>query len=131
MGFSVSASPSYLYQSPSGYIFRLRIPCDLRKLVGKTEFRYSLRAGALRIARHRARFLASSIQQLFSKMRDNMTDFTPEQITQMVKEHTREVLGNNTIVLQMPSQGSFGIGSSRKSIERPRPVYTKVVKGED
>ncbi len=47
MGLVVS-SPSYMYQSPSGYIFRLRVPKDLRALVGKTEFRSSLRSGALR-----------------------------------------------------------------------------------
>ena len=35
MGFSVSSTPSYLYQSTSGYIFRLRVPNDLRDLVGK------------------------------------------------------------------------------------------------
>lgn len=47
MGFLVSASRSYLYQTPSGYIFRLKVPRDLRPLVGQGEFRYSLRAGAL------------------------------------------------------------------------------------
>jgi hypothetical protein len=53
MGFSVSASlarstqPSYMYQSPSGYIFRIKIPADLRHLVGKCEFRYSLRTGSI------------------------------------------------------------------------------------
>lgn len=33
MGFSVSKQPSYLYQSPSGYIFRMCIPRDLKDLV--------------------------------------------------------------------------------------------------
>lgn len=68
MGLVVSA-PSYMYQSPSGYIFRLRIPKDLRSLVGKCEFRYSLRSGALREAKYRARCIASFIQQLFEKVR--------------------------------------------------------------
>jgi hypothetical protein len=73
MGFSVS-TPSYMYQSPSGYIFRLRIPTDLRPLVGKCEFRYSLRTGASRVARHRARYIASYIQQLFIRARANMAE---------------------------------------------------------
>ena len=30
MGFPVSAQPSYLYQSPSWHIFRLRIPDDIK-----------------------------------------------------------------------------------------------------
>ena len=35
MGFSVftATNPSYMYQTPSGYIFRLRIPKDLRALM--------------------------------------------------------------------------------------------------
>lgn len=39
--------PTYMYQCPSGYIFRLRVPDDLRTVVGKVEFRYSLRSGVL------------------------------------------------------------------------------------
>jgi hypothetical protein len=74
MGFPVSAQPSYVYQSPSGDIFRIRIPDDLRDLVGKCEFRYSLRAGALRLAKYRARCIASFIQQLFEKVRKRMTE---------------------------------------------------------
>jgi len=62
MGFSFSAQPAFLYQSSSGYISSLRIPKDLKALVGKTEFRYSLRTGALRAARFRARSIASFIQ---------------------------------------------------------------------
>ena len=97
MGFSVSTrQPSYVYQCPSGYIFRLRIPDDLKELVGKCEFRYSLRAGALRVAKQRARAIASYIQQLFIKVRNRMSEFTPEHIARLVKEHIREVLGNDS-----------------------------------
>lgn len=49
MGFPVSRQSSYMYQTPSGYIFRFRVPNDLREHVGKYEFRYSLRSGALRV----------------------------------------------------------------------------------
>lgn len=94
MGFIVSA-PSYMYQSPSGYIFRLRIPKDLKQLVGKVEFRYSLRSGSLRIAKDRARSIASFIQQLFAKVRDNMSDFTQEKIKRIVQNYIRETLSNN------------------------------------
>ena len=66
MGFSVS-QPTYIYQSPSGYIFRIRVPHALREHIGKTEFRYSLCTGALRVAKHRARCLASYIHEIFLK----------------------------------------------------------------
>jgi len=92
MGFVVSTAPTYVYQSPSGYIFRLRVPSDLKQVVGKVEFRYSLRAGALRLAKYRARCVASYIQQLLEKVRRNMSSFTPEKITELVKDHIRKVL---------------------------------------
>jgi len=94
MGFPVSASRSYLYQTPSGYIFRLTVPRDLRPLVGQGEFRYSLRAGALRLAKHWARCIASFIQEQFYKARAGMTEITPKKMTQMVKEHVQEVVGS-------------------------------------
>ena len=52
MGFVISST--YSYHTPSGYIFRLRIPKDLQLIVGKTEFRYSLRSGFLREAKVKA-----------------------------------------------------------------------------
>ena len=94
MGFIVS-TPSYLYQTPSGYIFRLRIPKDLKELVGKVEFRYSLRSGSLRIAKYRARCIASFVQQLFTKVRNNMAEFTQEKIQGIVKKYIRQTLDND------------------------------------
>lgn len=94
MGFSVS-QPLYIYQSSSGYIFRLRVPGDLRELVGRSEFRYSLRAGALRIAKQRARSIAAYIQQLFLEVRSRMAEFTKEQILQLVKRYVQNTLEND------------------------------------
>ena len=91
MGFSVS-NPTYLYQSPSGYIFRFCIPKDLRVVVGKCEFRYSLRSGILRVAKHRARCIASYIHQLFMKVRSSMSEFTKERIDQLVGEYIKKTL---------------------------------------
>ena len=100
MGFIVSA-PSYIYQCPSGYIFRLRVPSDLKHIVGKCEFRYSLRTGALRVAKHRARCIVPYIQQLFIKVRNNMSkkipaqEFTQDHISKLVKKYIRETLDND------------------------------------
>jgi hypothetical protein len=94
MGFLVSA-PSYMYQSPSGYIFRLRIPSDLKDVVGKVEFRYSLRSGSLRVAKHRARAIAVYIHELFLKLRKNMTEFTQDKINELVKNYIRQTLAND------------------------------------
>lgn len=94
MGFSVS-QPSYLYQSSSGYIFRLRVPTDLRPVVGKTEFRYSLRTDALRTAKSRARAMAGYVQQLFMTVRSGMSELTQEQIQRLVQKYIRETLAND------------------------------------
>ena len=94
MGFFVSA-PTYLYQSASGYIFRLRIPNDLRNIVGRVEFRYSLRTGALRIAKHRARSIASYIHLLFTRVRSSMSEFIQEKIQDLVKNYIKNTLAND------------------------------------
>ena len=86
MGFTVSRHPTYIYQTPSGYIFRLRIPCDLKILIGKSEFRYSLHTGALRVARHRARYIASYIHQLFLDVRNDVLKVSPELIIRKIQQ---------------------------------------------
>lgn len=111
MGFSVSTTPrvfdsphppqkattkpAHMYPSPSGYIFRLRIPHDIKPLVGKVEFRYSLRTGALRIAKHRARCITAYIQQLFIQLRGNMFELTQDQVNQLVRDYIRQTLAND------------------------------------
>jgi hypothetical protein len=54
----------------------MRIPPDLKDLIGKVEYRYSLRTGSLKDARHRARLLASNIQQLFMEVSEGTFRFT-------------------------------------------------------
>lgn len=92
---STCFNPSCLYQTPSGYIFRFRVPADIKPVVGRVEFRYSLRSGALRVAKHRARCIAPFIQQLFEKVRNGMAEFTSEKIKRMVQEYVRETLIND------------------------------------
>lgn len=91
MGFSVSA-PTYLFHTPSGYIFRLRIPKDLKTIVGKTEFRYSLRSGFLREAKLKAQAIAYYINELFGKVRNNMTVFSKDMINGLVKSYIQQTL---------------------------------------
>jgi hypothetical protein len=109
MGFSVStSSPSYLYQTPSGYIFRLRVPRDLRNVVGRTEFRYSLRSGSLRVSRHRARCMASYVHQLFHEVRNTMTEYTPEKILKLVKQGATDVIQDSRGIDSAPQVWNDG-----------------------
>ena len=109
MGFSVSStagrtcprssrathSTLNMYQSPSGYIFRLKIPNDLRGIVGKCEFRYSLRTGSLRIAKQRSQYISSYLHQLFSRLRSREVELSQDQINELVKGYIRETLEND------------------------------------
>lgn len=103
MGFSVSphtsrkahSAPANTYQSPSGYIFRLKIPNDLKKIVGKGEFRYSLRTGSLRIAKQRSLYFSAYIQQLFSRLRSGDVELSQDQINELVKKYIKETLAND------------------------------------
>jgi hypothetical protein len=124
MGFPVSASRSYLYQTPSGYIFRLKVPRDLRPLVGQGEFRYSLRAGALRVAKHRARCIASFIHEQFYRARAGMTEITPKNMTQMVKEHVQEVIGSERESIGVAAEVAPGsIVIDGKTVLQPSYAY--------
>jgi hypothetical protein len=94
MAFVVS-TPTYVYQSPSGYIFRIRVPNDLKEVVGRCEFRYSLRSRLLRVAKLRARSIAVFIHQLFTRVWNNMEEYTPEQITGLVRHYIKDTLSND------------------------------------
>lgn len=93
MGFVVSGN--YTYHTPPGYIFRLRIPRDLQDIVGKTEFRYSLRSGFLRKAKVKARAIAHYVHELFEKVRLDMKTFTKDMIGRLVKTYIKETLRND------------------------------------
>ncbi len=64
-----SHSPSYLVRNAHSYCFRLIVPKDLKKFVGKTELRYTLGTGYLGIAKKKSRFLAGQVQFIFQVLR--------------------------------------------------------------
>ena len=55
----------YLIRNKYSYCFRMRVPIDLQKIVGKKELRYSLKTGYISAAKTKARFLASQLQLVF------------------------------------------------------------------
>jgi integrase len=129
MGFCHSGTANYLYQHPSGYFFRYRIPQDLKAVVGKTEFRYSLRTGIFRIARYRARLIAGYIQGLFNKVRTDMEKFSPEKITRLVQDYIRETLANDEMcrAKSLPTlEGKTILESSSMKSDEARSLLTSV-----
>ncbi len=62
-------SPSYIIRNPYGYCFRMAVPRDLRKFVGKTELRYTSGTGYIGLAKSKARLMAGVAQNFFRSIR--------------------------------------------------------------
>lgn len=132
MGFSFSyqtatpatRNPSYFYQTASGYIFRYRIPEDLKELVGRVEFRYSLKTGSLRIAKRRVLQIVAYVQNTFQKLRNNIMILTPKKINELVRTYIHKTLQEdedarvNPLRSQSQNSEQAEIKSTQKVVQR-------------
>nr|NJM03416.1 site-specific integrase [Desulfobacula sp.] len=86
--------PCYILQKPSGYYFRFRLPADVKELVSKSELRYSLQTGSIKLARSKARLIAGTVQSIIRIIRRDTTvgELTTEQIDGLIRKHIKEVL---------------------------------------
>ena len=85
-------SPSYLVRNPYSYRFRMIVPKDLRQFVGKTELRYTLRTGNLRIAKNKARLLAGQVQLIFIHLRKGssaLSKLSEDRIKELVHHYIK------------------------------------------
>ncbi|MGD2098327.1 MAG: hypothetical protein PVG35_12140, partial [Desulfobacterales bacterium] len=85
-------SPCYLVRNPYSYCFRMIVPKDLRKFVGKTELRYTLRTGYLGIAKSKAKYLAGQVQLIFRYLRkeyENLSQLLDDQIQKLVHQYIK------------------------------------------
>ncbi|MDB4442264.1 tyrosine-type recombinase/integrase [bacterium] len=90
-------SPSYLIRNPHSYCFRLTVPKDLQKFVGKTELRYSLKTGYIGVAKQKARYLAGQVQYLFQYLREGglaLSGISDEKIQQMVNRYIKDQIAD-------------------------------------
>jgi hypothetical protein len=88
-----SKSPSYLIRNPHSHCFRMVVPKDLRKSVGKKELRYSLSTGYIGVAKHNARLVASQVQFLFQRLRKGgtvLSKLSDDQIQQLVHRYIKD-----------------------------------------
>lgn len=86
-------SPSFLVRNAHSYCFRLIVPKDLQKFVGKTELRYTLRTGYLGIAKRKSRFLAGQVQFMFQLLRKGlvgMGKLSEDQVQQLVVAYIKK-----------------------------------------
>jgi hypothetical protein len=92
---TINRSPGYLVKNPYSYCFRMRVPQDLQKIVGRTELRYSLKTGSVGIAKDKARFLAGQVQLIFRFLRKGGTavsKLSDDQIKALVEQHIKNTL---------------------------------------
>jgi len=82
-------SQPYLVLSKFGYRFRLSVPQDLRAIVGKTEFRYSLRTCSVAEAKSEARRMAGCLQAIFWRVR-TMKDLSESDVKRLVESVRRK-----------------------------------------
>ena len=85
-------SPCYLVRTPYSFCFRMIVPKDLRKFVGKTELRYTLRTGNLRTAKHKAKLLAGQVQLIFRYLRKEqkaLSKLSDDQIKELVHQYIK------------------------------------------
>ena len=90
-------SPSYLVRNPYSYCFRMIVPKDLQKFVGKTELRYTLGTGNLRIAKHKAILVAGQVHLIFNDLRKGYTalsKLSDDQIRELVHQYIKDQIDN-------------------------------------
>lgn len=89
----VAKSPTYLVRNPYSYCFRIRVPKNLQKALGKKELRYSLKTGYLGLAKTKARYIAGRIQLLFISLRKGgtaLSQLSNDKIRDLVKQYIKE-----------------------------------------
>lgn len=89
------STPDHVYQHPSGYIFRYRVPKDLQAHIPQTEFRYSLRTGSLRVAKLRAKRLFCFVEDLLNDLKRENVMPTREEIRSLVRSFIQDMLNKD------------------------------------
>ena len=88
----LSKSPSYIIRNPYSYCFRIKVPVDIQKYVGKKELRYSLKTSYLGVAKQKARCLAGQVQSVFRMLKngDLTMNLSEEKIQELVNNYIKQ-----------------------------------------
>jgi len=87
------AESTYLIRHPSSYLFRMVIPVDIQRKIGKKELRYSLKTGSVADAKPKARLIAGRLQQMFRHLRRNdhwMSELSEHQIDEIIRKYVQD-----------------------------------------
>jgi len=84
---------AYIIHRPSGYYFRYTVPADLRGLVGRREFKMSLKTSSKHAARKRAYHLLSAVHRCLDLTRRfTVTKLTQEQLRSIINTQIKAAL---------------------------------------
>jgi integrase len=90
-------SPHYLVRNPHSFCFRVNVPKDLQRVVGRRELRYSLKTGYVGVARVKAQIIASQVHQIFRCLRKGgrrLAELTDEKIQELVQQYLKKSIEN-------------------------------------
>jgi integrase len=90
--------PAHLIQNRYGFCFRITVPPDLQKVVGKVEIRWSLKTGNVKIAKERSIWVGLSVQRYFDETREAARmkkDITPEETAAYIGNRIQEMVDAN------------------------------------
>jgi Glu-tRNA(Gln) amidotransferase subunit E-like FAD-binding protein len=90
---SLARSPHHLVRNAHSYCFRINVPKDLQRTIGKKELRYSLKTGYVGIARVKAQMIAAQVHRIFDRLRKGgkkLTELTDDKIQELVQQYLKE-----------------------------------------
>jgi hypothetical protein len=93
----INGFPSYLVRNPYSYCFRMKVPKDLQKFVGRKELRFTLKTGFPGIAKRKAHFVAGQVQLIFTFLQKGgavLTNLADDQIETMVQRTIKDSIDN-------------------------------------
>ena len=85
----------YLVRNPHSFCFRINVPKDLQRVVGRRELRYSLKTGYVGVARVKAQIIAAQVHEVFNCLRKGgrrLAELTDEKIQELVQQYLTEYI---------------------------------------
>ena len=122
MKAKLSRSPSYLVRNPYTYCFRMCVPKDIQRYIGKKQLRYSLRTGYLGVAKVKARIIAGQVQLIFKFLRKGnlaLMKLLDNQIQEIIKNYLKSFIEENEERMYSDEPLPFSIDTESVEVIEP------------
>ena len=109
---AASKSPSYLVRNRYSYCFRIIVPADLQKIVGRKELRYTLKTGYLQAAKQKSHFISGQVLMLFRFLRKGgfaVAKLSDTQVLELVRKYIKSAIESwDRIFFEEPEEAPPG-----------------------